>query len=117
MGDQDKRLRTVHVRELTAQAYDELDERLHSGWGKWSFDLERSVLRHQDAADYEIDVAGIDSCAEALDWILQISGKRWVTADDLGNFVRALVEILSNRLRSGGFDREPDWAGIVVSSR
>ena len=48
------------MRELTAQAYDELDERLHSGWGKWSFDLERSVLRHQDAADYEIDVAGID---------------------------------------------------------
>ncbi len=80
MGDQDKRLRTVHVRELTAQAYE-------------------------------------DSCAEALDWILQISGKRWVTADDLGNFVRALAEILSNRLRSGGFDREPDWAGIVVLSR
>jgi hypothetical protein len=62
-------------------------------WGKWSF-KDNLTLVHDDATYYEVDLERI-STWEALDWIIQIGYKVWVTKEDLADFVYALDDIFS----------------------
>lgn len=62
-------------------------------WGKWSF-KDNLTLVHDDATYYEVDLERI-STWEALDWIIQIGYKVWVTKEDLADFVYALDDIFT----------------------
>ncbi len=62
-------------------------------WGKWSF-KDNLTLVHDDATYYEVDLERI-STWEALDWIIQVGYKVWVTKEDLADFVYALDDIFT----------------------
>ncbi len=69
-------------------------------WGNWHYvpDHGTGTLEHRYPAGgsvYEVDLATCDTGAEVLDWILQIDGKSWASAEDVGYLVRALSDILS----------------------
>ena len=69
-------------------------------WGNWHYVPEHGTgtLEHRDPAGgsvYAVDLASCDTGAEVLDGIVQIDGKSWATAEDVGYLVRALNDILS----------------------
>lgn len=74
------------------KSFDELPERpTQFRWGKWSI-KHNLTLVHDDATYYEVDLEKINSW-EALDWIIQVGYKAWVTKEDLADFVYALDDI------------------------
>jgi len=63
-------------------------------WGKWKFDAERLALVFGNG-EYEVDLENMNSSAQMLDWIFQISNKSWATRKDVGDLVQALQDLLS----------------------
>ena len=116
MNDDDKPFPTIKTCELGKRVYEELDERLTSGWGKWTLDLETNVLVHQERADYEVDLDRMATTTEVLDWIFHLTGKNWLTEEDLGHLVRAVAGILRVRFHRGELGQEPDWVHLLGSS-
>lgn len=66
-------------------------------WGQWYFDSATLTLAHIDdtgGCRYWIDLSALTSTAAALDWVVQISQKRWASRADIGDLVEALDDLL-----------------------
>jgi hypothetical protein len=62
-------------------------------WGRWTFiEGDRPFLML--AGRYTIDLNDIHGLADFGDWLIHLSEKRWVTADDLGNLVLAIGDLV-----------------------
>ena len=83
-------------------------------WGDWVLDKETLVLRHK-GTDYEIDLEACNNSAQILDWIIQVSQKTWATNDVIGEFVRALDDILDiqGHFCGGGLSHEANSKEIA----
>jgi hypothetical protein len=66
-------------------------------WGRWTLH-ENGTLTHEHDGSYEIDLEKCVTPAKVLDWIAQISMKKWATREDVGYLVQAMDSIL--RLQS-----------------
>ena len=62
-------------------------------WGTWRYDAALLTLTH-DGAGYEIDLETCTHSARVLDWIFQVTAKRWCTAHDAHLLLLALDELL-----------------------
>lgn len=73
-------------------------------WGIWQYDAKTLVLFTREPYRYEIDLEACMSSAEVLDWIFQLAGKTWMNAEQLGNLIYALDDIIDPQatLCSGG---------------
>ncbi len=86
---------------------------------QWQYDPDALTLTHRKSK-YEIDLEDINSAAEMLDMIVQISQKLWAGADTVAELVWAFDIILhpQETLCSGGRERGPiDVRRVVQSSR
>jgi hypothetical protein len=83
-------------------------------WGDWELDKEALVLRHKEIL-YEIYLDECNSCAQILDWIIQVSQKTWATNDVIGELVRGLDDILDiqGNFCGGGQSREANGKEIA----
>jgi hypothetical protein len=83
-------------------------------WGCWR--LEDGCLVPEQSPDYYVDLRRITDSAKALDWIVQLSTKSWVTEQDLGFLVKALDYILGFQQRycGGGFDKTVDPVPLIL---
>jgi hypothetical protein len=88
-------------------------------WGAWSLNHTDLTLEFErDGHSYWCDLEDMTDSAQALDWIAQVAGKTWATAEDVGNLVLAINELLrpQSRLCSDGAHqtiKASDIAGIV----
>ena len=82
--------------------------KLNGYGGSWSVDLEGYCIRLDD----------ITSNAKMNDWIFQMAGKSWVTADDLGNLIYAFDDLFSpqEHLCGSGVDKQikPGYVNRVL---
>lgn len=64
-------------------------------------------LHHDNAPRYYIDLERCKTCAEILDWIIQVSKKTWCTPDILSDLVLKLDYLLDIQANfcSSGFDK------------
>jgi hypothetical protein len=62
-------------------------------WGAWKLDIQTWKLTHVECPFYEIPIDEIDSPGPMLDWIFQLSAKRWVSDKDRGDLIEALRSI------------------------
>jgi hypothetical protein len=60
-------------------------------WGNWRYNP--SEPPSLDHGGYQIVLARLDSTAKLGDWLLHLSEKNWVTADDLGQLVKAVGDL------------------------
>lgn len=99
---------------------EERDERRRNPptkWGGWTFDPKTSVLEH-DEPWYEVRVSEMTTCAETLDWIMQVGTKTWATDATIANLVRAIKAILHPQANmcSMGQEKGPiDVAAILAA--
>ena len=82
-------------------------------WGKWTFNEERRVLRHQTRPGYDVYVDRMRNAAATLDWIMQVTGKRWVSREDAGDLIEAIRYLVRPQATqcSGAMCRRPDENG------
>jgi len=78
-------------------------------WGNWRLNVSNRTLVYADGR-YEIDLEGVDGIAELADWVFQLNGKTWCSAEDVGNLVKAFDDIFypQANLCSGGQSKEFD---------
>lgn len=83
-------------------------------WGRWR--LDGGCLVPEQAPDYYVDLRRITDSAKALDWIVQLSKKSWVTEEDLGFLVKALDYILGFQQRycGGGVGHDVDTEKLIL---
>jgi len=60
-------------------------------WGKWGLHDNRFLVYAPN--DYYVDLHECVDSASFLDWLVQLSGKTWATAEDLGDLLRAFDDI------------------------
>jgi hypothetical protein len=84
--------------------------------GKWHLDLRGLPhLAYGTASNaYAIAIDELGNAALVLDAIAQIAGKIWVTAADLGDFVRAIDHLLGLQARLCGQGRPGEIADPVA---
>jgi len=72
-------------------------------WGKWIFNAENRTIEYITPEHYYIDLDRCRSAAAVLDCLAQVSMKTWCSAEDAGNLLRALDDILHlQRTMCGG---------------
>ena len=65
-------------------------------WGNWIYRPSTHTLEYRDGPRrYEIDLESCTQSSEVLDWVAQITQKRWSSSKDIGDFVQALNELLA----------------------
>jgi hypothetical protein len=64
-------------------------------WGNWRFEKRTLTLQYRNAEGYtdEIDLERMKSNLELLIWMKDLSGKVYVTPEDLGNFFLAIQDL------------------------
>ncbi len=77
-------------------------------WGQWGFDSKRLCLVFKDGL-YEVNLEDMNTSAQMLDWIFQVSNKTWADRKDIGDLVQALEDLLhpQGNLCSGGIGGKP----------
>lgn len=67
-----------------------------SSWGDWKFDPETLTLENTNrrASEYWIAFANCNSSGQLLDWIFQITNKRWCDEKTTKDLLTAIQEIL-----------------------
>ena len=85
-------------------------------WGRWQ--LVDDLLVY-DRGIYEVPLAECTTSAQVLDWIIQLHGKAWLTAQDLRDFIRAINAIIDPQatICSGGYERGPVDAVMRAQKR
>lgn len=77
----------------------------------WIFDPESMTFSYRDPGGpsliYDPDLGRFDTCANVLDWMIQVSDKPWCTDACLADFVRLVDHVLDlqGNLCSWGRDR------------
>jgi len=87
-------------------------------WGNWRYipdaDTGQLALSKDGGPLYEVDLARCTSAGEIFDWTFYLGSKAGVTPEDLGQFVRALWDIV----RPDGWSVDPaekhDVAALVA---
>lgn len=79
-------------------------------WGRWKLDRKHFCLEHAANADYYVPLDDFTCSAEILDWIFQLKQKRWVTDQDIADFLEATQDIFHPQANfcSFGVDRTSD---------
>jgi len=97
--------------------------RKRTRWGRWRLDAKVRVLAFYENGRwlYEVDLDRCRTCAELLDWIYQLHGKRWLSDRDLRDFLNAVDDVVDgvqakycsfgNDLTQGRGDPNPDANG------
>jgi hypothetical protein len=75
-------------------------------WGNWSLQTDNWTLTYQND-EYAVDLENCNTPAEVLDWIFQVEGKAWATAQVLSDLLHAVSDIFDPQanLCSGGSSR------------
>lgn len=75
----------------------EIAKRHRTEWGSWKYHSNNFTLEFRDGRSfiYEIDLERCRTSAEVLDWIFQIHGKTWATAEVLKNLLDAFDDLLA----------------------
>lgn len=88
-------------------------------WGVWR--LENSRLIHYGEGEghwsnrYSVNLEAMNTAAQMLDWIFQVSSKTWATREDVGNLIEALDDIFGPQgsLCSGGMGETVNAAEVL----
>ena len=64
-------------------------------WGAWKLDTCDMTLNHDHVPNYQIDLETMNTAGAMLDWIMQVSAKRWMTSQDKDDLLEALREIFN----------------------
>jgi len=67
-------------------------------WVNWIYHPSNLTLECRDECGffiYEIDLERCRTSAEVLDWIFQVQGKTWATAEIVNNLLEALDDLLN----------------------
>ena len=64
-------------------------------WGNWRFEKRTLTLQYRNAEGYtdEIDLERMKSNPELFIWMKDLSGKVYLTPEDLGNFFLAIQDL------------------------
>jgi hypothetical protein len=76
-------------------------------YGNWILNLEYNSLDHKRGV-YRIPLKDMRESSRVLDWLYQIEEKTWATDADLGNLVRAMVDLFGRDFCGGGNDKPID---------
>lgn len=90
-------------REQTTQFLNEKLAPFH-----WCWIPSTMTLRYQhNGIDYPVPLTDMRTCADMLDWIMQLTEKQWLGHSELGAFIHAVNELIRPQacLCSGGNDR------------
>jgi hypothetical protein len=63
-------------------------------WGPWWYNAHNLTLECGTWECYYVDLERCGSAGQTLDWIFQIAGKNWATAEVIGHLVEALDDLL-----------------------
>jgi hypothetical protein len=69
-------------------------------WGTWRYDAKRLVLEYYNKSGYsvyEVDLEQCSSSSQVLDWICQLNEKRWCGYLGVGQFIKALNDLIDLR--------------------
>lgn len=81
-------------------------------WGRWTLNPSNACLETDITVSggpiYQVSVDDMKDSASILDWIYQIEEKTWASSQDVGDLVRAIVEILGRNVCGGGIDHPID---------
>lgn len=76
-------------------------------YGNWVLNLEYRTLDHERGV-YRVPLQDMRSSSHILDWLFQIEAKTWATDADLGNLVRAMVDLFGRDVCAAGKDKTID---------
>ncbi len=84
-------------------------------WGNWRYvpdgDAGRLDYTTTDGRlIYQIDLATCTAPVRLLEWLIQLEGKTWMTAENLGDLVRGLLTVLPMGLLMSHPDEPQDIA-------
>lgn len=84
-------------------------------WGPWKFEPSDPPSLVYQPTGYWLDVGRFRTSGNVLDAIAQLSGKTWMTEEQLGHLVRALDEILKLQQNycGGGSVRKVSPASVL----
>jgi hypothetical protein len=128
MSEKNEELKGGDVQEIIKEGEKIFKEKINKAqWGNWRFSRSNNLLIIRKSRDpgererdlYEIALEQCNSSAEILDWIGQLDGKNWTTAEDMGYLVEALDDLLSlqSNFCSGGeeqSDGKPNYAKRIL---
>ena len=60
-------------------------------WGGWTLDPDRLELRHEKGGTWRFPLTECDTSGQVLYYLTQAANKAWVSDEDCGHLVRALV--------------------------
>lgn len=78
-------------------------------WAGWRLHLHPPSLDYYDSKGnrkYSIPLFRCDTCAQILDWILQVSHKSWLPPQGLAGLIYALDDLLHPQANLCSFGRE-----------
>lgn len=86
-----------------------------SRWGQWRFKSSNLILKHDNG--YEVDLEGINSCAEMLDWIFQLNHKvdAFYGEDVVKNLVEAFDDIFYPQANCCSYGAERQFNGSELA--
>jgi hypothetical protein len=65
-------------------------------WGQWRLNRKNNTLEHTGGGGgYWIDLDGMKTSAQCLDWIFQVYKKRWHTRDDAHALLDAIQDLIN----------------------
>jgi hypothetical protein len=85
-------------------------------WGNWIFESEQLTLWNE-AAEYEIDLEGINSNAVIVDWIFQVNSKTWADARNVHDLIRAFRDILKPQANCCSFGADKQFNGSDLAKQ
>ncbi len=82
-------------------------------FGNWFFNKSTGTLDYTGGVSYQIPLWEMKNSAETLDWIYQVEEKTWASAEDVGNLVKAIVELFGRGVCGGGLDHPFDAKQVL----
>jgi hypothetical protein len=95
----------IKIAGVTWHSAADPEPRPETQWGQWVLTCGGTALRHKTAR-YEINLESCRDSASVLDWIAQVAGKSWASAEDLGDLVLALDSIFHLQSKFCGFGKD-----------
>jgi hypothetical protein len=89
--NEERKIRLTPASEIEPQAY-------RWKWGPWLLGRKNYVLYvhpYSNGYRYEVDLEDCTTSARLADWVFQVYGKEWATAEILAGLIGALDDILN----------------------